>query len=73
MSGEFGDPEIRDAIRDLCLAVAELAVCPCPACAEWGVVHEIGITRVQSVLNKVGRLSALMDREDGIEARGGDR
>jgi hypothetical protein len=64
MSGEFGDPEIRDAIRDLCLAVAELAV---------GVVHEIGTNRVQSVLDKAERLSALMDSEDGIEARGGDR
>jgi hypothetical protein len=64
MSDEFGNPEIRDAIRDLCLAVAELAV---------GVVHEIGTNRVQSVLDKAERLSALMDHEDRLFNEGFDR
>lgn len=64
MSGEFGDPEIRDAIRDLCLAVAELAV---------GVVHCRAHSALCLCRSKAERLSALMDHEDRLFNEGFDR
>lgn len=49
------DAETRDAVRDLCLAVAELAVASAPL---------IGTTTAASVIEKAGRLSERMDQLD---------
>lgn len=53
------DAETRDAVRDLCLAVAELA-----AASE----HLIGTTTAASVIGKAGRLSRRMDQLDAQAA-----
>ena len=54
------DPETRDAIRDLCEAVAILA---------HGTVHMIGTHTAGDVLTKAMRLSTRMDELDVREAR----
>ena len=54
------DPETRDAIRDLCEAVAILA---------HGPVHRIGTHTAGDVLHKALRLTTRMDELDGRETR----
>lgn len=54
------DPETRDAIRDLCVAVAMLA---------HGTVALIGTDAAGHVMDAAGRLSARMDALDEREDR----
>lgn len=54
------DPETRDAIRDLCEAVAILA---------QGTVHMIGTHTAGDVLTKTMRLTTRMDELDARETR----
>ena len=54
------DPETRDAIRDLCEAVAILA---------HGTVHMIGTHTAGDVLTKAMRLTTRMDELDERKTR----
>lgn len=51
--------EVRDALRDLCVVIAELAA----AC-----VQLIGTTHAQQVIEQCGRVCARMDELDAQEA-----